>query len=95
MLLQLHGVLQQPGVQSVHSTGDPLTPYSVLLLCDREMVQTVRLDLGSLLTSACCTAPTLQCWLGWLARLLYSHCTMAIEKLSLLKTRIGELPGSA
>ena len=47
-----------------------VTPYSVLLLCDSELVQTVPLDLGSPLTSACCTD-------SHLAVLLSSHGTMA------------------
>merc|ERR1719427_218227 len=68
-----------------------VTQDRVLLLKDSELIQTVPLDLGSPITSACCADPHLAVLAvdGGQAAVL----TLTGDQLAVLKTRIGELPG--
>jgi len=70
-----------------------VTQDRVLLLKDSELVQTVPLDLGAPITSACCADPHLAVLAadGGQAAVL----TLTGDQLAVLKTRIGELPGRA
>ena len=69
------------------------TQKSVLLLKDSDLLQTLDLDLGGPITSACCSDPHLAVLAAQTGQA--AVLTLTEGQLAVTKTRIGELPGRA